>query len=112
MNHTVSTLRSAPPNMLTAKKLKVTVVLDPAQVLAVPAGDGVPRAVLRIALPDRQVTADIATKSLRRAQAAIREAGADGLAVILQGALAAGDKIVDAGLSAQPKAPKPPKAAA
>jgi predicted O-methyltransferase YrrM len=52
------------------------------------------------------VTADVAAKSLRKAQAAIREAGVDGVAVILQGALAAGDEITEAGLSAQPKAPK------
>jgi hypothetical protein len=31
---------------------------------------------LRIRLPDRKLTADIAAKSLRMAQAAIREAGA------------------------------------
>jgi predicted O-methyltransferase YrrM len=62
--------------------------------------------ILRVQLPDRVVTADVAAKSLRKAQAAIREAGVDGVAVILQGALAAGDEITEAGLSAQPKAPK------
>jgi hypothetical protein len=43
---------------------------------AIPVEDGKPRVRLRIRLPDRKLTADIAAKSLRMAQAAIREAGA------------------------------------
>jgi hypothetical protein len=61
---------------------------------------------LRIRLPDRTVTAEIATKSLRKAQTAIRDAGADNIALLLQGRLVAGDVIAEAGLSAQPKTPK------
>jgi hypothetical protein len=57
-------------------------------------------------LPDRKLTADIATKSLRKAQTAIREAGADGVALVLQGCLLEGDIVAEAGLSAQPKAAK------
>ena len=91
---------------LSATKLKVTVVLRPNELLTVPAPEGTPRVTLTVALPDRTVKADIATKSLRRAQTAIREAGADNVAVILQGALVAGDVITEAGLSAQPKTPK------
>jgi hypothetical protein len=49
---------------------------------------------------------------VRKAQSAIREAGVDNIAVIIQGALVADDKIMEAGLSAQPKALKPPKATA
>ena len=48
---------------------------------------------------DRRKIADLA---------AIREVGADNTALVLQGRLAAGDVIAEAGLSAQPKA-KPPK---
>jgi hypothetical protein len=62
--------------------------------------------ILRIRLPDRKLTADIAVKSLRKAQAAIREAGADAIALILQGCLVEGDMIAEAGLSAQHKAAK------
>ena len=51
------------------------------------------------------MTAEIAAKSLRKAQTAIREAGADNLALVLQGRLT-GDTIAEAGLSAQPKTPK------
>lgn len=106
----VSTLRPATPDTLTASRLKVTTVHNANELLGIPAPDGTPRVMLRVQLPDRTMTADVAAKSVRKAQAAIRESGADGVAVILQGALAAGDKITDAGLSAQPKAPKPPKA--
>ena len=64
------------------------------------------RVRLRIRLPDRKLTADIAAKSLREAQAAIREAGADAIALVLQGCLVEGDVIAEAGLSAQSKAAK------
>ena len=50
------------------------------------------------------MTAEIAAKSLLKAQTAIREAGADNM---LQGRLVAGDRVAEAGLSAQPKAAKP-----
>jgi hypothetical protein len=92
--------------ILTAKNLKCTVVLDPAEVAAL----GVPataRIVLRIKVADgnRTVTADIAAKSLRKAKAVIAEHGAGGVAAIIQGKLS-GDVIVEAGLLCQPKTPK------
>jgi hypothetical protein len=64
---------------------------------------------LRIRLPDHTLTAEIAANSLRKAQMAIREAGADNnnVTLVLQGHLAAGDVITRAGLSSQPKAAKP-----
>jgi hypothetical protein len=92
---------------LTASRLKVTVVLNAAELLTVPAPEGKPRVTLRIALPSRTVTADIAAKSLRKTQTVIREAGADNVAVILQGHLIAGDVIAEAGLTAQSKIAKP-----
>lgn len=58
-------------------------------------------------MPDRKLSADIAAKSLRKAQAAIREAGVDGVALVLRGCLVDGDIVAEAGLSAQPKAVKP-----
>jgi hypothetical protein len=92
--------------MLSATKLKVTLILKPAELLAVPAPEGQARVLLQIKLPDRTVKADIATKSLRRAQTTIRETGADNVVVILQGALVAGEIVTEAGLSAQPRTPK------
>ena len=55
-------------------------------------------------MPDRKLSADIAAKSLRKAQAAIREAGANAIALVLRGCLVDGDVIAEAALSAQPKA--------
>jgi hypothetical protein len=104
--NTVSTLHPATPDTLSATKLKVTVVLKADELLGIAVRDSAPRVFLRVQLPDRTVTADIASKSLRKAQAAIRELGTDSVALILQGALAAGDKVVEAGLSAQAKAPR------
>ena len=97
---------------LNARSLKCTVVLDPAEVVAIPVKDGLPRVLLRIRLPDRTVTADLAAKSVRRAQAAIREHGDDGVAAIIQGKLVAGDVMQEAGLAVQPKIPKPAQEAA
>ena len=94
------------PGTLTAARLKVSLTLNAAELLAVPAPAGQPRITLRIRLPGRILTAEIATKSLRRAQTAIREVGADNIALVLQGHLII-DAIVEAGLAAQPKTAKP-----
>ena len=74
--------------------------------LSVQVRDGQPRVSLRVRLPDRVLTADVAAKSVLKAQVAIKESGSDGVALVLQGVLV-GDAIVKAGLSAQPKSPKP-----
>ena len=95
------------PGTLTAARPKVTTTLNSNELLAVPAPEGKPRITLRIRLPDHTVIADIAAKSLRKAQAAIRDAGADNIVLVLQGRLIAGAVIAEAGLSAQPKAAKP-----
>jgi hypothetical protein len=92
--------RNHPP--LTGRALKVTIVLAPAEVLAHPAPD-TPRVTLRIRVSDRTVTAEIAAKSLRRAQATIREVGTEAVACILQGKLMVGDTLGEAGLSVQLK---------
>jgi hypothetical protein len=92
--------------MLTANQLKITVVLRPEELLTIPAPDGTPRIVLKIKLPDRTISADIASKSLRRAQTTIRDLGNENVACLLQGNLIANDVISDAGLSVQPKVKK------
>jgi ribosomal protein S3 len=88
--------------ILNARALKVTVVLDPAEVAELEAPDGQPRVVLTIQTPDRRVTADAAAKSVRRALATIAEHGADGVSVVVQGKLT-GDTIVEAGIMARPQ---------
>jgi hypothetical protein len=95
--------------MLTAARLKVTTTLDATELLAITAPDGKPRIILNIRFPERTVTADIAAKSLRKADTAIREAGVDNITPILQGRLAAGDTIAEAGLTAQPKTKPTPQ---
>jgi hypothetical protein len=95
------------PGTLTTARLKVTTILNAAELLAIKSPKDRPRITLRIRLPDRTIAAEIAAKSLRKAQATIPEAGADNIALALQGRLIAGDMIVEAGLSAQLKAAKP-----
>jgi hypothetical protein len=90
---------------LSANKLKVTMTLKADELLNVPVPEG-QRVVLKVRLPDRTLSADIASKSLRKAQTAVRELGADGVALILQGSLAANDVLVEAGLVAQPRVKK------
>jgi hypothetical protein len=96
------------PGTLTAGRLKVTLTLSAAELLAITAPEGKLRIPLRIRLPDRTITAEIASKSLRKAQTAIRETGADNIALVLQGLFVAGDRVAEAGLSALPKAHKTP----
>jgi hypothetical protein len=88
---------------LNAKALKVTLVLNPAEVAAVHA-PATSRVVLSIDVDGRCVTADIASKSLRKAQATIAEHGADNVACIVQGKLKV-NTVAEAGLVVQPKKP-------
>jgi hypothetical protein len=97
---------SHPRPILTATLPKVSLTLNAAELLAVAAPEGRPQLTLRIGLPGRFVTAEIATKSLRKAQRAISEVGADNVALVLHGHLTTDDTIAEAGLSAQPKAVK------
>ena len=97
---------------LNGRALKVTIVLNPAELIALPVPDGSPRVILKIAASGRTITADIAAKSLRKAQATIREAGADGCAAIIQGKLEANNVVTEAGLVAQIKMAKEAKEAA
>src|SRR4051794_41813956 len=84
---------------LTARSLKATLVLEPAQLSELVVRDGVPRVELRIEVDGRTVTTDIAAKSARKALAAIREHGPDGVMAILQGKLGKGDVLLEAGLA-------------
>jgi hypothetical protein len=90
---------------ITATKLKITTVLSTAEMakFQVP---NCPRLTVRVQLPDRVLSVDVATKSLRKAQAAIAEHGADNIVVVLQGALIANDTVAEAGISAQVKGAK------
>lgn len=91
---------------VSARSLKVTVILDPASLLAVPVPEGQPRVALTIRLPDRTVSADLNAKSVRKAIGAVREYSPDGCSCIIQGRLLAGDQIAEAGIVVQPKVAK------
>jgi hypothetical protein len=92
------------PARLTARSIKLTVVLDATQALAAvqePAGIG--RVPIEIEAAGRKLTASLNPKSARKVLAAIAAAQPENVAVILQGKLGAGDVIEEAGLIAQPK---------
>jgi hypothetical protein len=100
------------PARLTARNVKVTVVFDPAQVLAaiqMPAGgDRVP---IQIQVAGRTLTATLNPKTTRKALAALAAQQPEDVAVILQGKLGPGDVIEEAGLIAQPRTKPAPAAA-
>jgi hypothetical protein len=91
--------------------LKVVAVLNSVELLDIEVPDSKPRFVLTIRLPDRTITADLAAKSVRRAIAMVREHGPEAVGAIVQGRLS-GSQIAEAGLSVQPKGPKPEQAEA
>jgi hypothetical protein len=97
---------------LNARALKCTVLLDPTEIESLALVEGRPRVELSIRTADgRTLVADIAAKAVRKAQAVIAEHGADGVAALLQGKLGQGDVLLEAGLVAQVKVPKPVAAA-
>ena len=91
--------------------LKVVAVLNAAELLDIDVPDGKPRFVLTIRLPSGAVMADLAAKSVRRAIVMVREHGPEAVAAIVQGRLS-GSQIAEAGLSVQPRGPKPEQAEA
>ncbi len=106
--------------MLTAKALMVALVLaplsetqrcaprlvlDPAAVAAFRVPNGDIRTTITINVAGRTVTADLASKSIRKGAATIGEHRADAVAVVLQGKLQADNSLAEAGLSVQLKAP-------
>jgi hypothetical protein len=92
---------------LPAKAIKATIVVAPADVLAIPVRDTA-RTLVRIDVGGRHVAVDLSTKSVRKAKAAISEHGPDNVAAVLQGKLGVGDVLSECGLLVQPKAPPKP----
>lgn len=86
-----------------ARKLKCTLLLDPAPIAALKIADLVgARTVLSVEVAGRHLTADLNTKSLRKACVALAEHG-DATTLLLQGTLV-GDRLDEAGLAAQVRA--------
>jgi hypothetical protein len=107
------TSRDTPMTRLTvtARALKVTVPLDVAEIAGLPDPGGQARCQLAITCEGKIYTADIATKSLRKAKATIAASGAENVFAMVQGKLK-GNEIVECGLVAQVKTPKPVTASA
>ena len=91
--------------LLNSRALKVTAVLDPAEVAALP-DPTTAGTVLRIQVAGRTITVDVAAKALRKAKATIAQHGPSEVAVLVQGKLV-GETVLEAGLVAQVKGPKP-----
>ena len=106
---TVPTTTAAPPARtqltVTARAMKVTTPLAPAEVAALPS-HGQERIKLAIACEGKLYSADIATKSLRKAKATIAASGVANVFAMVQGKLK-GAEIIECGLVAQVKTPKP-----
>jgi hypothetical protein len=79
--------------------------LDAAEIAALPAPDGQMRCQQATTCEGKVYTAEIATKSLRKAKAAIAASGVANVFVMVQGKLK-GSEIVECGLVAQVKTPK------
>jgi hypothetical protein len=86
---------------ITARAIKVTIPLSPESVLALAAADGQPRLQFIITHEDTKLRADVAAKSVRKAQTTIREAGARNCFVIIQGKIGRGGEILECGLVAR-----------
>jgi hypothetical protein len=91
---------------LNGRAIKVTIVLETAEIAMLTAPDGQRRTTLRIKVAGRNVSVDIATKSLRKAIATIAETSADECVAIVQGKLERGDMVSEGGLTVQLKTPK------
>ncbi len=91
----------------TARKLKVTMVLDAAPFAAPRAvPDNAPARIdITISVGGRTVSADLATKSVRKAVKTLTEHGPDAVVLIIQGVLASNERIEEAGITAQVKVP-------
>jgi len=88
------------------RRLKATMLLDPTPFteLQYVAGSTPPWTMLTVELASRTIQAKIPTRSLRRAVAATREYGADGLALTLHGDLTGSGALEEVRLAVQPKA--------
>lgn len=89
------------PAYLSARAIKVTVLLDPAEIATLATPEGQSRTTLEIKVAGRKLSAEIATKSLRKVHAVISEVGTAGCVTLIQGKLGPNDVMQECGLSAQ-----------
>ena len=92
---------------LNARTIKISVLLDPAEIGAIEVPHGVACVIAAVTVAGRTLRADLNAKSLRRAARFIGEFGGQAVTVMLTGRLEPGDLVAEAGLSVQPKANRP-----
>lgn len=92
--------------VLKGRTCKVMIPLEHEALKGIRVPDDQRRMKLQIQLIGGKMTAEISTKSMRRAIAAIAEHGSNDVAIIVQGKLTPGNIVQDAGLMAQLKTPK------
>jgi hypothetical protein len=91
----------------TSRKLKVTAVIDSAPLAALKAipDNAPPRCELVVKVDGQNFTADISSKTLRKAVRTLTESGIANCTCIIQGTLAGNDRIEEAGLVCNVKEP-------
>jgi hypothetical protein len=91
---------------LTSRAVKVTLVVDPAQLAGVTLAEGAGPEPFVVEAGGRRVSGTLNPKTLRKVMATVREHGPAQVAVIIQGRLELGDIVAEAGIQAQIKTPK------
>ena len=108
---TASAPRPAPVQVrageLGARTVKVSIVVAAGDVLALRATAGQSHVATVIKTPELSLRTTFNAKSVRRAQQLVQEAESNGIVVLCQGKLGAGNTIEEAGLSVQPRGPRP-----
>ena len=91
--------------VVTARNVKVTLVLNTADVAAAlqPFATTDKRIPMVIMVEGRRLKANFAPNAVRKVLAALQEHDSEGIAVLIQGKLGAGDHVLEASLMAQPK---------
>jgi hypothetical protein len=97
--------KPVPQLTVTTRALKVSAVLDAAEVAGLPTPDGQARSHLAVSCDGKIYRADIATKSLRKVKTTIAANGAENTFVMVQGKLK-NNEIAECGLVAQAKVKK------
>lgn len=93
---------------LKGRSCNVVIPLEYESFTGIELPNGQNRMSLHIKLMGGTMIADIATKSVRKAVAAIAEQGPEALILLIKGRLTPGNIIEGAGLIVQPKTPKAP----
>jgi hypothetical protein len=96
----------APRLELTAKAIKLTLVVDGAAFADFRAPNGPDRVRFRLQAGTRRLAGELNPKTVRKVIATIAEHGPEAVAVVIQGKLGDGDVVEEAGITVQVKGSK------